>query len=97
MELNLYAKLPERRDWRVGCVGAGFIMAECHIPNYQKAGYVLDSICSAGNSAAQVAERYGFPHCYDSLNELLDDPELNAHLVDQVSRDIANSAYQFQV
>ena len=22
---------PERKDWRIGCIGSGFIMADCHL------------------------------------------------------------------
>jgi predicted dehydrogenase len=38
MELDIYSPLPERRDWRIGVIGSGFIMNECHLVAYQKAG-----------------------------------------------------------
>ena len=31
--------LPRRKDWRIGCVGAGFIMRDCHLVAYRNAGF----------------------------------------------------------
>ena len=32
-------ELPKRRDWRIGCAGAGFIMRDCHLVAYRQAGF----------------------------------------------------------
>ena len=39
MNLNIHPPLPERKDWRIGCVGSGFIMSDCHLVAYGKAGF----------------------------------------------------------
>src|SRR5690349_4807087 len=31
LALNYLPRLPRRKDWRIGCAGAGFIMADCHL------------------------------------------------------------------
>ena len=30
---------PKRKDWRIGCVGAGFIMKECQLKAYRDMGF----------------------------------------------------------
>ncbi|MGN6454859.1 MAG: Gfo/Idh/MocA family oxidoreductase, partial [Achromobacter mucicolens] len=50
------------RRFRIGCIGAGMIMAECHLAAYQQAGFTVAAIASRTRSkAAAVAERYGIP------------------------------------
>ena len=59
MNLNIHPPLPERKDWRIGCVGSGFIMSDCHLVAYGKAGFNPAAIASrtAANAAA-CAERH---------------------------------------
>ena len=38
LDLDFRAKLPERKDVPIGCIGAGFIMADCHLVAYREAG-----------------------------------------------------------
>ena len=30
---------PARKDYLIGCIGAGFIMKDCHLVAYQNAGF----------------------------------------------------------
>ena len=77
MDLNIYPQLPNKKDWQIGCIGAGFIMSDCHLPNYQKVGYQVRGICSQGNKLAEeVAAKFGIPHVYDSTAELLNDSKI---------------------
>jgi len=77
MDLNIYPNLPERRDWRIGCIGAGFIMMDCHLPNYTKAGYIPHAISSRTLKSAQaVADKFNIPHVYDSNTTLMDNKEV---------------------
>ena len=39
MNLDIHSPLPERKDWRIGCIGSGFIMNDCHLVAYGKAGF----------------------------------------------------------
>ena len=78
-ELNLeyQPKLPRRRDVPIGCVGAGFIMADCHLVAYRNAGFCPVAIASRTPQRAQaVAERHGISRCYESVDELLGDSEI---------------------
>lgn len=76
-ELNIRAKLPDRRDVPIGCIGAGFIMADCHLVAYRGAGFNPVAISSRNRSNAQtVAERHSISKVYDHYEELLADPEI---------------------
>ena len=65
------------RDFKIGCIGAGMIMAECHLAAYKDAGFPVASIASRTRShAAEVAERWGIPKVHESPEALLEDPEV---------------------
>ncbi len=69
--------LPRRRDVRIGCVGAGFIMAECHLAAYQRAGFRPIAIASrTPRRARAAARRYGIARVYRTYQELLADPSI---------------------
>jgi predicted dehydrogenase len=73
--LNYRPVLPQRRDVPIGCIGAGFIMAECHLAAYQRAGFRPVAIASrTPRRARQAARRYGIPRVYKTYQELLADP-----------------------
>ena len=67
--------LPRDRSVGIGCIGAGFIMADCHLVAYRAAG--LNPVAIAARryeAAAEVAARYSIPRAYDDYRRLLDDP-----------------------
>jgi len=69
--------LPRRRDFRIGCLGAGFIMNDCHLPAYRRAGLNPVGIASRSQEHAQaVAARHGLGRAYPSYEALLDDPSI---------------------
>lgn len=58
----------------IGCIGAGFIMADCHLPAYRGLGLNVRAICSrGGDSARAAAARHGIPAVHDSIDALLAD------------------------
>lgn len=60
LALEHLAEMPADRTVPIGCVGAGFIMADCHLAAYRAAGFQPRAICSRTLANAQrVAERYG--------------------------------------
>src|SRR5215211_8291483 len=66
--------MPRRKDWRIGCVGSGFIMADCHLVSYRAAGFNPVAIASQRReNAARVAERHGIGRVHDSVEALLAD------------------------
>jgi predicted dehydrogenase len=68
-------RLPRRNDFRIGCVGAGFIMRDCHLVAYRQAGFNPVAIASRNvEHAREVAERHGIPRSHAGIAELLADP-----------------------
>ncbi|HXT40482.1 MAG TPA: gfo/Idh/MocA family oxidoreductase, partial [Candidatus Angelobacter sp.] len=39
MDLKIHSRLPHRKDFRIGILGAGFIVNDCHLVAYRKAGF----------------------------------------------------------
>jgi len=39
LELDYLPTLPKDRSLGIGCIGAGFIMADCHLVAYRSAGF----------------------------------------------------------
>ncbi len=75
--LDYLPRMPRRKDFRIGCVGAGFIMRDCHLVAYRQAGFNPTAIASrTPTKARKVAEQHGIPRCYDTIEQLLDDPAI---------------------
>ncbi|MBK1664307.1 oxidoreductase [Rhodospirillum rubrum] len=69
--------LPRRKDFRIGCVGAGFIMRDCHLVAYGKAGFTPYAIASLDRAqSAEVAALRAIPKVYDHWREVVRDPEV---------------------
>ncbi|MFS8112570.1 Gfo/Idh/MocA family oxidoreductase [Rhizobium jaguaris] len=65
------------RDYRIGCIGAGMIMAECHLAAYKQAGFPVVSIASRTQSRARaVAERWNIPTTHATPEELIADKQV---------------------
>ncbi len=65
------------RDLKIGCIGAGMIMAECHLAAYKEAGFPVAAIASrTRENAAKVAERWGIAKVHDTPEALIADPEI---------------------
>lgn len=65
------------RDSRIGCIGAGMIMAECHLAAYSQAGFPVVAIASRTRShAAKVAERWGLQRVHDTPEALIADSQI---------------------
>src|SRR4051812_14230197 len=77
MDLHIHSPLPERKDYRIGVLGSGFIINDCHLVAYRKAGFNPVAIASRSpEKAAEVAARHGIAKACDSYEALLDDPEI---------------------
>src|SRR6187431_105482 len=71
LPLEYLPKLPKHRDAPIGCIGSGFIMADCHLVAYRKAGFNPVAIASRTPAhAKRVAERHGLA-VYDTYQEML--------------------------
>jgi predicted dehydrogenase len=76
-DLNTGPDLPEKTDFGIGCIGAGFIMRDIHLPAYNEAGFRPVAIASRTPANARTAaEENRVPKVYDTWQELLDDPDV---------------------
>lgn len=77
ISLDYLPRLPKRKDFRIGCIGAGFIMRDCHLLAYQQAGFNPIGITSrTPENARAVAEQYSLDRCYDTWQELISDQDI---------------------
>ncbi len=74
LKLNYLPRLPRNKQVGIGCIGAGFIMSDCHLVAYRQAGFNPVAIASRRpERAREVAQRHGISQSYDSYRELLAD------------------------
>lgn len=65
------------RKFKIGCIGAGMIMAECHLAAYAEAGFDVVAIASRTKSRAEdVAKRWSIPVVHDTPEALIADPDV---------------------
>ncbi len=65
------------RSAKIGAIGAGMIMAECHLAAYAEAGFPVVAIASRTKTRAQaVAERWNISRVHDTPEDLIADPEV---------------------
>lgn len=77
LNLNHTGPQPLRRDLGIGAVGAGFIMRDVQLRAYIDAGFNVTAITSrTPEIAREVADRYALPKLYQTLPEMLCDPEI---------------------
>ena len=73
--LKFRPDLPRDRSIGIGCIGAGFIMADCHLIAYRDNG--LNPVAIAARSrdkAAAVARRHDIPGVHRDWEGVMDDP-----------------------
>ena len=76
LDLDYLPKLPQDKSPGIGCIGSGFIMADCHLVAYANAGFRPVAISSRTKANAEsVAARHGIGKVYADYRDLLDDRE----------------------
>ena len=69
-------KLPQNLSLPIGCIGSGFIMADCHLPAYRQVGFNPVAIASrTAANATKVADRHNLT-AYDSYQAMLSDADI---------------------
>jgi predicted dehydrogenase len=77
LDLHHHAPQPKKKGYRIGAIGAGFIMRDCHLVAYRNAGYNVVAITSQPpEQAREVAALRGVPTVYNTNEELLADPSI---------------------
>lgn len=65
------------RHLRIGAIGAGMIMAECHLAAYAEAGFPVVAIASRTREKAQtVADRWQIGRVHDTPEDLINDAQV---------------------
>lgn len=76
-KLEIAPPLPRRRDTRIGVIGSGFIVNDCHLVAYRKAGFNPVAIASRNpENARKAAEHHNIPRVYKTVAQLLDNPTI---------------------
>jgi predicted dehydrogenase len=69
------------REFKIGCIGAGFIMADIQLSAYAEARFPIVAIASRhAEKAAEVASRWKISTVHQTPRELIEDP--NVEIVD---------------
>ncbi len=77
MNLDIHPPLPTKKDFRIGILGSGFIVSDCHLVSYREAGFNPVAIASrTRENASRTAARHAIPKVCDSYEQLLDDPTI---------------------
>ena len=77
LEAATLPALPGKKDFAIGCIGAGFIMNDCHLAAYRNAGFnpaAINSLTAEKREAA--AKRHNIPKVYDAWQKLIDDTDI---------------------
>ncbi|MFO0917125.1 MAG: Gfo/Idh/MocA family oxidoreductase [Planctomycetaceae bacterium] len=70
-------RIPRDRTPGIGCIGSGFIMADCHLVAYRQAGFRPVAITSRQRAHAEaVATRHQIPRVHDDVRSLAADPQV---------------------
>lgn len=77
LDLKINPVLPKRKDFRIGSIGAGAIVRNCHLVSYRDVGFNPYAITSLSREESEeVAKEFNIPKVYDSWQELIKDPEI---------------------
>ncbi|MGF7029303.1 putative dehydrogenase [Paenibacillus mucilaginosus] len=77
LHLPVEPVMPKRKDYRIGCIGSGFIMRDCHLVAYRDAGFNPYAISSRTfDNAKATAELRQIPVVYRTWEELIEDPRI---------------------
>src|SRR5918993_1364668 len=77
LDLDYGPKLGAKTDYKIGVIGAGFIMRDVHLAAYEEAGFDVVAIASrTPQNARAAAELRGIERVHDEWHDLLADPEV---------------------
>ncbi|MEW6635480.1 MAG: Gfo/Idh/MocA family oxidoreductase [Actinomycetota bacterium] len=77
LDLDYLPHLGRKTDYRIGAIGAGFIMRDVQLAAYDEAGFDVVAIASrTPEHARAAAERWGIGRVHDDWRDLLADPDV---------------------
>src|SRR3954467_8901077 len=78
IQLDYLSHMPQDKSMPIGCIGSGFIMADCHLVAYRQSGFNPVAIASRNKANSQsVADRHKLGKVYSPYQELLADASIN--------------------
>ena len=76
-DLNHLPDMPRDKSTPIGCIGSGFIMADCHLVAYRQAGLNPVALASRRPTQAKaVADRHSIELVFDSYSDMLRDTQI---------------------
>jgi predicted dehydrogenase len=76
LDLDVRPRLPQG-EYPIGIVGAGWIVAECHLPAYRSTGFDVAAIASRrATTAEELAQRFAIPVVHADWQDLAADPRI---------------------
>jgi predicted dehydrogenase len=77
LDMNISPQLPKRKDFRIGCIGSGFIMREVQLVAYRRVGFQPIAITSRNPAnARRAAKLRDVPKVHDDWKQLIADPDV---------------------
>ncbi len=77
LNYHITPRLPKRMDFRIGIVGSGAIVKNCHLKAYTDIGFFPYGIGARSRDRCQeIAAQYHIPNVYDNWKALIDDPDI---------------------
>jgi predicted dehydrogenase len=69
--------IPEKKDYKIGIIGAGFIVRNCHLVAYRKAGFNPIAISGLDmNQNREVAKEHNLDLIYQDWHEMVDNEDI---------------------
>ena len=77
IQKSIIPRFPNKKTYTIGIIGAGFIVRDCHLPAYKKAGFNAIAITSLDEEQSKsVAAQFGIERVHSSWKELIDDRDV---------------------
>lgn len=72
-----YYPLPKNKNFKIGVIGSGFIVDDCHLVSYRKEGLNPVSIASRNyQKAGEVAERHNIDNVFENIDQIIEDKSI---------------------
>ena len=76
-DFSPYYPLPNKKDFKIGVIGSGFIVDDCHLVSYRKEGLNPVAIASRNyKTATAVAQKHHIDKVCESIDEIIDDKSI---------------------
>ena len=75
--LGLEPIMPKKMNMKIGIIGTGAVVRDCHLPAYRDCGFHVHGITSLSMEECRFyAKEYGIEKVYADKEDLMDDPDI---------------------